>query len=366
MNGGIDPRLGETATQEQRIAAAAEANPDAAGALVSVRELKLSIGGEEGAFEPVTGATLHVKQGELLGVVGESGSGKSLTLRAIAGLLPPAIHYRSGEVRVAGIDVPSAKGADLRRLHGEAVGIIFQEPMSALNPTMRVGEQIAEAARAHKDLSKKESKRKAIELLERMGFTEPKTRYKLYPHELSGGMRQRVMIAIALAGEPKLLLCDEPTTALDATVTMRVLDLLVGLARDLDIAIVFVTHDLGVAARICDRIVVMYSGRMVEEGPASEVLRRPRHPYTLALLQAVPTKETTIEELRAIPGSPPAPDEQIAGCPFQPRCDYALAECADPVELVPIGPERMSACRRQALLGEMVKRANGSRETADA
>jgi oligopeptide/dipeptide ABC transporter ATP-binding protein len=354
---GIDPSFGETRTQEQRIAAVAAANPDEA--LLSVRELKLSIGAEEGAFEPVTGATLHVNQGELLGVVGESGSGKSLTLRAIAGLLPPAIHYRSGEVRVAGIDVPNAKGADLRRLHGEVAGMIFQEPMSALNPTMRVGQQIAEAARAHRDLSRKESKKRAIELLERMGFTDPETRYRLYPHQLSGGMRQRVMIAIALAGEPELLLCDEPTTALDATVTMRVLDLLVGLAKDLDIAIVFVTHDLGVAARICDRIVVMYSGRMVEEGPAQEVLRRPRHPYTLALLRAVPTRETTIEELRAIPGNPPAPDEQIAGCPFAPRCEYAIPECAEPVELIAIGPGRMSACRRQELLEEMAESDSG-------
>jgi oligopeptide/dipeptide ABC transporter ATP-binding protein len=355
---GIDPSAGETRTQEQRIAAVAEAAP--ADALLSVRELKLSIGAEEGAFEPVTGATLHVNKGELLGVVGESGSGKSLTLRAIAGLLPPAIKYRSGEVRVAGIDVPHAEGADLRRLHGEAVGMIFQEPMSALNPTMRIGEQIAEAARAHSDLSKKESKQKAIELLERMGFTEAETRYKLYPHELSGGMRQRVMISIALAGEPQVLLCDEPTTALDATVTMRVLDLLVGLAKDLNIAIIFVTHDLGVAARICDRIVVMYAGRMVEEGPASEVLRRPRHPYTLALLKAVPTKDSTIEQLRAIPGNPPAPDEQIEGCPFAPRCDFAVPECAEPVELVAIGPQRMSACRRQELLGAMAKNADGN------
>ena len=332
------------------------------GALLSVSELRLAIGAGEGAFEPVTGATLHVNQGELLGVVGESGSGKSLTLRAIAGLLPPTVHYRSGAVRVAGIDVPHAKGEELRRLHGEAVGMIFQEPMSALNPTMRVGEQIAEAARAHKDLSRKQSRQKAIELLERMGFTEPGTRYRLYPHELSGGMRQRVMIAIALAGEPKLLLCDEPTTALDATVTMRVLDLLVGLAKDLDIAIVFVTHDLGVAARICDRIVVMYAGRMVEEGPAQEVLRRPRHPYTLALLRAVPTRETTIEQLRAIPGSPPAPEEQPPGCPFAPRCEYAEPQCAEPVQLVTIGPARMSACRRQALLGQMARPETETRE----
>jgi oligopeptide/dipeptide ABC transporter ATP-binding protein len=323
--------------------------------LLEVEDLRLAVGSGEGAFEPVTGASLKVAKGELLGVVGESGSGKSLTLRAIAGLLPPSIKYRSGEVRVAGIDVPNAGRKDLSRLHGKAVGMIFQEPMSALNPTMRIGEQIAEAARAHKDLSKKESKHQAIELLERMGFTEARRRYNLYPHELSGGMRQRVMIAIALAGDPQLLLCDEPTTALDATVTMRVLDLLVGLARDLDIAIVFVTHDLGVAARICDRIVVMYAGRVVEEGSAVEVLRRPRHPYTLALLRAVPTRDSTINDLRAIPGSPPAPEDRLSGCPFAPRCDFAEPECQEPVQLVPLGAGRSSACRRQELLAEMAK-----------
>jgi oligopeptide/dipeptide ABC transporter ATP-binding protein len=321
--------------------------------LLQVTDLRLSVGSVEGAFEPVTGATLRVAKGELLGVVGESGSGKSLTLRAIAGLLPPAIEYRSGSVRVDDIEVTAAEPKDLRRLHGDAVGMIFQEPMSALNPTMRIGPQIAEAARAHKDLSRREAKRKAIELLERMGFTEPGRRYRLYPHELSGGMRQRVMIAMALAGEPQLLLCDEPTTALDATVTMRVLDLLVGLAKDLEIAIVFVTHDLGVAARICDRIVVMYAGRVVEEGSSAEVLRRPRHPYTLALLRAVPTRDSTIDDLKAIPGAPPAPDEKPTGCPFAPRCEFAEPECLRPVRLIQVEEGRMSACRRQELLAEM-------------
>jgi len=343
----------ESLTQEQRIAAL-EAAHGSEDTLLSVKELRLSVGPEAGAFEPVTGASLHVRAGELLGVVGESGSGKSLTLRAIAGLLPPAVQFRSGEIRVAGVDVPHATAKELRRLRGEGVGMIFQEPMSALNPTMRIGAQIAEAARAHKDLSRSEAKRRSLELLSRMGFSDPERRYRLYPHELSGGMRQRVMIAIALTGEPKLLLCDEPTTALDATVTMRILDLLVGLARDFNIAIVFVTHDLGVVSRICDRIVVMYAGRMVEEGPAAEVLRRPRHPYTLALLRAVPTRTSEIEDLRVIPGAPPAPGEEITGCPFGPRCDYAQPECAEPVRLLRIDSDRMSACRRQELLGEMV------------
>jgi oligopeptide/dipeptide ABC transporter ATP-binding protein len=330
-------------------------------ALLEVSDLRLAIESEKGSLEPVTGATFKVGRGELLGVVGESGSGKSLTLRAIAGLLPPKITYRGGSIDIAGLDVPNARGAELRRLRGEMVGMIFQEPMSALNPTMRIGEQIAEAARAHKKLSRKESKSRAIELLERMGFTEAERRYKMFPHELSGGMRQRVTIAIALAGEPQLLLCDEPTTALDATVTMRVLDLLVDLAKELEISIVFVTHDLGVAARICDRIIVMYAGRVVEEGPASQVLRRPRHPYTLALLRAVPTRDSTIEDLKAIPGAPPRLADTLSGCPFAPRCDFVQPECGQPVSLLSIGGGRRSACRRQEVLREMVTEA-----TADA
>jgi oligopeptide/dipeptide ABC transporter ATP-binding protein len=322
--------------------------------LLSVRDLRLGVGGAGSSFEPVSGAALRADRGEVVGVVGESGSGKSLTLRAIAGLLPPAVEFRGGEIEVDGIDVGTASVAQLRKLHGEKVGMIFQEPMTALNPTMRIGTQIAEAARAHRSVSRAAAKGKAVELLDRMGFADPEKRYRLFPHELSGGMRQRVVIAIALAGEPGLLLCDEPTTALDATVTMRVLDLLVGLASDFDIGVVIVTHDLGVAARICDRIVVMYAGRMVEEGPADEVLRRPRHPYTLALLRAVPTTDSTIEDLRPIPGSPPQPGDDLPGCPFAPRCEFAEAACLEEVKVTKVGEGRMTACRRHELLARMV------------
>jgi oligopeptide/dipeptide ABC transporter ATP-binding protein len=325
-----------------------ESRPEARGeALLSVRDLKVAVAD---GLEPVTGATLQANRGEVVGVVGESGSGKSLTLRAIAGLLPPGVSVSAGEINVGEIDVATAGPRELHRLRGGVVGMVFQEPMTALNPTMRIGRQIAEAAHAHCDLSRKEAKARAIELLGQMGFTEPERRYRLYPHELSGGMRQRVVIAIALAGEPSLLLCDEPTTALDATVTMKVLDLIVGLAEKLNIAIVLVTHDLGVAARVCGRIVVMYAGRMVEEGPAEEVLRRPRHPYTLALLKAVPTRETTIEELESIPGSPPILGEFPSGCPFAPRCPLAEPACMEAVELVDIGNGRLSACRRHEVL----------------
>ncbi|WP_169738906.1 ABC transporter ATP-binding protein [Jiangella gansuensis] len=320
--------------------------------LLSVRGLRLRVGDE--GHDVVRGASLHAARGEVVGIAGESGSGKSLTLRAIAGLLPAGVAVAGGDIEVDRVDVVRSGPKALRRLRGRTVGMVFQEPMTALNPTMRIGRQIAEAARAHGDLSRSQARARAIELLERVGFPEPARRYRQFPHQLSGGMRQRVVIAIALAGNPSLLLCDEPTTALDATVTLRILDLLTGLVRDLGIGIVFVTHDLGVAARICDRIAVMYAGQVVEEGPTEQLLRRPRHPYTLALLQAVPTRDRDIDGLRAIPGNPPQRGEELPGCAFASRCEYAEPACRTGIELVPIGAGRSTACRRHPLLAAMV------------
>ena len=308
-----------------------------ASRILSVRDLRLKVGD---GVEPVRGASLTAARGEVVAIVGESGSGKSLTLRAIAGLLPSGVRVASGEVEVGGLDVARATEAELRRLNRDVVGMIFQEPMTALNPTMRIGEQIAEAM----GTARGEHKARVMELLERVGLPDPQRAYGAFPHELSGGMRQRVVIAIALAGEPALLLCDEPTTALDATVTLRILDLVVSLVQDLDLGVVLVTHDLGVAARVCDRMVVMYAGQVVEEGPSEELLRHPRHPYTLALLGAVPTRERTIAELRAIPGTPPQADEALPGCAFAPRCGFATPVCREPVALVPIGGGRTTAC----------------------
>jgi oligopeptide/dipeptide ABC transporter ATP-binding protein len=326
------------------------------GPLLSVKNLSVEIGG---GLEPVMGVGLTVARGEVLGVVGESGSGKSLTLKAVAGLLPRGVSISGGEIEVDGFDVVHASPREAHRLRGGVVGMVFQDPMTALNPTMRIGRQIAEAVRAHSNASKGEAKGRAIELLDEMGFRNPKHSAGLFPHELSGGMRQRVVIAIALAGEPSLLLCDEPTTALDATVTMRVLDLIVGLAAERDIGVVLVSHDLGVASRVCDRIVVMYGGRLVEEGPADEVLRRPRHPYTFALLRAVPTRETSIDDLEAIPGAPPAVGEVTSGCPFVPRCAFAEDACKETIELHDVGPARVSACCRQELFAEGVGASDG-------
>jgi oligopeptide/dipeptide ABC transporter ATP-binding protein len=332
------------------------ARPRPDGQLLSVRNLSLEI---PGGLEPVMGVGLTVARGEVLGVVGESGSGKSLTLRAVAGLLPRGVSISGGEIEVDGFDVVHASPREAHRLRGGVIGMVFQDPMTALNPTMRIGRQIAEAVRAHSKASKGVAKARAVELLGEMGFKDPKHSAGSFPHELSGGMRQRVVIAIALAGEPSLLLCDEPTTALDATVTMKVLDLIVGLAAERDIGIVLVSHDLGVAARICDRLVVMYGGRLVEEGPADEVLRRPRHPYTFALLRAVPTRDTSIDDLEAIPGSPPAVGEVASGCPFVPRCAFAEDACREPIQLSDVGPLRVSSCRRQELFTGGVGASDG-------
>lgn len=325
--------------------------------LLTVQDLRLSVIGDDHAL--VGGASLHATRGEVVGVVGESGSGKSLTLRAITGLLPRGVSVSGGRIVVDSADVLDADPQQLRKLRSDTVGMVFQEPMTALNPTMRIGTQIAEAALAYGGISRAQAKARAVELLDRVGFPEPARRYRLYPHQLSGGMRQRVVIAIALAGNPSLLLCDEPTTALDATVTLKILDLLLDLVRDLNIGIVFVTHDLGVAARICDRIAVMYAGRVVEEGPTSEVLRRPRHPYTLALLRAVPTRDRDIDELKAIPGNPPQPGEELPGCPFAARCEFVEPACLGEVVLVPIGDDRSTACRRQSLLAAMAGGVHG-------
>jgi oligopeptide/dipeptide ABC transporter ATP-binding protein len=331
--------------------------------LLRVRDLRVVI--ERPGAEPVPavdGVSLDAAPGEVVGIVGESGSGKSLTLRAVTGLLPAGVRVDGGEVAFQGRDLLRLGEAEMRGVRGGGIGMVFQEPMTALNPTMRVGDQIAEGARAHLGLDRRAAARRAAELLDRVGIQDTAARTRLYPHQLSGGMRQRVMIAIALAASPALVLCDEPTTALDATVTSQVLDLLGELARDLGVGMVLVTHDLGVIARACSRVLVMYAGRVVEEGPTAEVVRRPRHPYTLALLRAVPTRSTTIDDLVPIPGTPPEPGALAGGCPFAPRCPLVQPACtAGPPPSFDLGERRRSACLRHELLavGEERVSANG-------
>lgn len=306
--------------------------------VLSTHDLSVHLDLDPGTVTAVHGLDLQVRRGEALGLVGESGSGKSLTMRALLNVLPDQ-GRRTGTVTM------EARAADGRSVPARAA-LVFQEPLSALNPTMRVGEAIAEAARA-RGLSRRDSRTLAIDLLTQVGVPEPELRARDWPHELSGGLRQRVMIAVALATEPDVLFCDEPTTALDVTVQATILALLDQLRRERGLALVFVSHDLSVVAQICTRLAVMYAGEIVEQGDLAEVVARPAHPYTAALLEAAPALDRRQAELRPIPGTPPDPRAFPDGCRFAPRCRFADAECttAD-VALRAVAVDRHTACIR--------------------
>jgi oligopeptide/dipeptide ABC transporter ATP-binding protein len=293
----------------------------------------------------VDGVSFRLASGGALGIVGESGSGKSLTLRAILGLLPPGVHAAGGSVRFGGAELTAASKRELRRLRGTAISMIFQEPSAALDPVVRVGAQIAEGPRARLGLSRSAARKRAHDLMQLVGIPDAERRMRAYPHELSGGMRQRVMIAIAMSSHPKVILCDEPTTALDVTIQDQILTLLRQLRTETQTAIVFVTHDLAVVGEICDTVVVMYAGRVVESGPVDEVFRHPRHAYTLGLLNAVPDLSAGRVPLVSISGSAPRRGQSFPGCPFEPRCRYSDDACvAAPPELVALGDGRATAC----------------------
>ncbi len=317
-------------------------------AVLQVSDLRVSVGGALA----VDGVSLEVGAGECLGLVGESGSGKSLTLRAAIGLLPRGVARTGGELRFA----PTADAAPVayrpEDVRGHGVSMVFQEPMTALNPTRRVGESVGEVVRvaARARLRRQQARLRAVELLEEVGVPEPGRRARAYPHELSGGLRQRVAIAAALAGDPRLLLCDEPTTALDVTVQDQVLGLLDRLRRERGLAVLFVTHDLGVVARLSQRVAVMYAGRVVEHGTTARVLHDPRHPYTIALRDAVPDAFGTGALPHGIPGSQPVPSERGAGCRFAPRCPQAGTPCleTDPA-LLPVDGRAVACVRVTAV-----------------
>ena len=315
------------------------------GPMLQVRDLHVQIASRRGLVRAVDGVSFEVARGDALGIVGESGSGKSMTLRAILGVLPPEAHVTAGQVLLDGQDLVPLRQSDLNRIRGPKMSMIFQEPMSALNPVMRVGPQIAEGPLVHLGVSRSKAAERALELMRRVGIPDPERRFRAYPHEFSGGMRQRVMIAIALACEPEIILCDEPTTALDVTIQDQILRLLAGLCRETGVSLIFVTHDLPVVAQICQQVAVMYGGRLVETGPVREVLIDPRHPYTLGLVRSAPDFDNVRESLVPIPGSPPSLVSPPEGCRFHPRCKFAEEDClvTEP-PLKVLGGGRATAC----------------------
>ncbi|MGB5758564.1 MAG: ABC transporter ATP-binding protein [Acidimicrobiales bacterium] len=313
--------------------------------LLEVRDLSISFDTVRGSAHAVTGSNFTIGTGERVGMVGESGSGKSLTGLALLGLTPAAAKV-SGSVLLNGRDLLRLSRKELQKTRGQQVSMIFQEPMTALDPVFTIGQQISATFRTHQEVSKAEARERSIDLLAEVGIPEPKRRYREYPHQLSGGMRQRAMIAMALVCEPQLLVADEPTTALDVTIQAQVLDLIVKLSAEHGTALLLITHDLGVVAETCDRVLTMYAGQIVEQCGVDEALERPKHPYTSGLLSAIPRPGVAAEDLRSIAGRVPSPIDFPTGCRFGPRCQHVGAGCDEPQEMVPSGLDRWVRCGR--------------------
>ncbi len=321
--------------------------------LLSIRNLVTSFSGDDGVLRAADGVSFDVPKASTVAVVGESGSGKTVTALSIMRLVAPPGRIESGELFFDGQDLLKLPERDMRRLRGRKISMIFQEPMTSLNPVYTVGNQIAEVVKVHQKASRREARDKAIEMLKLVGIASPETRIDAYPHQLSGGMRQRVMIAMALACEPELLIADEPTTALDVTIQAQILDLLRRLQEKLEMSVVLITHDLGVVAEVAQHMVVMYAGRVVERGAVRDVFRSPRHPYTEGLLKTLPqlgvsrARGSASRPLRlpTIEGAPPNLLHLPPGCAFEPRCRYAEARCkAEEPALVETGTDRSSRC----------------------
>ena len=314
--------------------------------LLDVRDLRTTFRTRAGDVRAVDGVSFSIAAGQSLGVVGESGSGKSVTSLSLVRLFPPTANVRmSGEVLFDGRDLMKASEAELRAVRGGQISIVFQDPLTSLNPVLPVGEQIAESVRLHLGASRKAARNRAIELLSLVGIPDPHRRVDDLPQRFSGGMRQRVMIAIAIACEPKLLIADEATTALDVTIQAQILALLDKLRRELRMAMMVISHDLGVVAAICDTVQVMYAGQVVERSPVDALLRAPEHPYSRGLLRLVPKLDTTRHNrLRPIPGYPPTVLGAQSGCRFRPRCEVATDRCAEQPPPFEVGAQRWSAC----------------------
>ncbi|BDG62152.1 ABC transporter ATP-binding protein [Caldinitratiruptor microaerophilus] len=313
--------------------------------LLEIENLHVTFHTYAGEVQAVRGVDLTLREGESLAIVGESGSGKSVTMLSVMRLLPRNATV-TGRIRFAGRDVLALRNSELRRVQGREIGMVFQDPMTSLNPTLTVGLQITESLRYHLGMGKREAEERAIELLKMVGVPAAESRLNQYPHQFSGGMRQRVMIAIALACQPRLLIADEPTTALDVTIQAQIMNLLKELKKKLNMSLILITHDLGIVAGMADRVMVMYGGQVVEQGPVRDIYYNSRHPYTWGLLRSVPRVHASRRErLESIPGSPPNLLAPPSGCPFHPRCRHAMVICEEEApQLQEVRGEHRSAC----------------------
>ncbi|MCI8565896.1 MAG: ABC transporter ATP-binding protein [Lachnospiraceae bacterium] len=316
--------------------------------LLEVKDLKTYFYTDAGIGKAVDGVTFSLDKGKVLGIVGESGCGKSVTSLSIMRLVDPTTgRYEGGSILFEGQDILKLPEKEMRKLRGNRISMIFQEPMTSLNPVFTIGYQIEESLILHKGMDKKQARERAIELLELVGIPEAQKRVEEYPHQLSGGMRQRVMIAMALAGDPELLIADEPTTALDVTIQAQILDLLKSLQKKLDMSIIIITHDLGVIAEMADEVAVMYAGDIVEKAATRDLFDDPKHPYTIGLMNSIPDVEEDVERLRTLEGLVPSLYDMPSGCRFAPRCQFACDQCEKQrIELTELEGGRQVRCRR--------------------
>lgn len=313
-------------------------------ALLQVKNLNVEFPTRRGVLTALNDVSFHIKSGEVLGVVGESGAGKSLTGSAIIRLLEPPGRIAGGEIHFDGRRIDTLPEDQMRKLRGKEIGAIFQDPLTSLNPLYTVGQQLVETIQTHLNLSQKQAQERAIALLESTGIPAARERINHYPHQFSGGMRQRVVIALALAAEPKLIVADEPTTALDVSIQAQIIDLLKKLCKEHGTSVMLITHDMGVIAETADRVAVMYAGRIIEVGPVHEVIQRPLHPYTAGLMRSIPDIQHSLERLEQIPGSMPRLNAIPPGCAFNPRCKDVMPRCkVERPELIPV-QERQVAC----------------------
>jgi peptide/nickel transport system ATP-binding protein len=325
--------------------------------LLEVKDLHVSFPTEDGLVKAVDGVSFTLRPGETLGVVGESGSGKSVTFLTVMGLTNRKSAIVEGEVIFQGRDLLTMTGEELQQIRGKQIGMVFQDPMTSLHPFYKVGVQISEAILAHEDISKKEAAERAVDMLRRVGIPRPDERANQFPHEFSGGMRQRAMIAMGLSLNPALLIADEPTTALDVTVQAQILSLIDRLQSEFNTAVVLITHDLGVVAEHCDDIQVMYAGRIVEEGVAEDIYYKPMMPYTWGLLRSIPRLDQELERLTPIPGAPPSLIFLPEGCPFNPRCPYVFDRCHTEIpRLLPLDGRHAAACHLSVEQRELIVR----------